>query len=156
MADDAIEDSREFEQVLTRLDALMKRSHGPAAEEIAPPPAVDDGIPVLTEIYAGEVTASVITEQDDELPVLTEVVAAQQPLMEDSVADEEKVDVMPEPSREALAEGILAELMPMMREMIACVLQEELHYAQQTLMAKLAGEAERVLRQRLLQESKPK
>lgn len=151
MTGDIEEDDRQFERVLSRLDALMKHSHvSVPADDVGVEAAVD--VPVLTEIYRGEELVPLAVVDQEEAPVLTEFIRAP------GSADEGLVEVPEQalPTREQEVEMVVAELMPMLRDMVAEVVREELQVAQQSLSARVGREAERLLRQRLLQGSKPK
>lgn len=166
--EESAEENRQFEQVLSRLDALMKRSHAlaPVDESPANDPAdeASDDVPVLTEIYHGAgLLASSVAEQQMP-PLLTEFVEEPQvevelPALAVSRVDEPVEELaVPEPPRshEQEVESVLAELMPNLREMIARVAQEEFFYAQQNLVLRVGQEAEQALRLRLLQKFIPK
>lgn len=159
MDEDTTEENRQFEQVLNRLDALMKRSHAPLpADEPGADVAGEEavaGIPVLTEIYRGEIVLPVAVAEQEAPPLLTELVSVPQPDAEEAVSEPELPE-QPQSSREQQVESVVAELMPKLREMIAQVVQEEIYYAQQNLSLRISQEAEQVLRQRLLQEITPK
>jgi len=161
--EDIAEENGQFEQVLSRLDALMKRSQG---QDVPEPPAA---VPVLTEVFVGGVLTPIAVVEQEAPPVLTEFVAP--PLVEDEVVEEapeesptaeavvepDEVSVMlPPPLSVQEVDALLTELMPMFREMIARVAQEEFFYAQQNLMLRVVQEAEQMLRLRLLHEAKPK
>ena len=168
--EDTAEDNRQFEQVLSRLDALMKRSHASAPVEesgVNVPADEASDVPVLTEIYHGAGLLMVAASEQEAPPLLTEFVAVPQdipaieePVVEAGVVEEQVAEpAVPDPpplSREQEVEAVLAELMPTLREMIARVAQEEFYYAQQNLMLRVSQEAEQALRLRLLQKPKPK
>ncbi len=164
MAEDTGEEKRQFEQVLNRLDALMKRSHAPMPVDEPPvSSAGEEGaadIPVLTEIYHGAELLPVDVAAENVPPLLTEFIVAPQfdvnvPVVE-AVAPEPELSGQLQPLSEQQVESVVAELMPKLREMIARVVQEELFLAQQAVLERLAIEAEHLLRQRLLQETIPK
>lgn len=146
MADDVADEARQFERVLTRLDALMKRSQVAEAGEGGA--VVHDDIPVLTEVYAGESPAPAGLVQDAP-PVLTETVAGQ---MRPPEAYVQLADMAAVAMHEQQVETLLTQMMPEMREMIARIVREELDQVQQTLAGRLEIEAEHLLRQRLLNE----
>lgn len=173
--EESTEDNRQFEAVLSRLDALMKRSHPSPLPQDAEEFAAD--VPVLTEIYQGAVLQAVGVAEQEAPPVLTDYVMAPPApemalpeVVEDVVAEASAAEAMPAPAsveppvsleplastREQDVETIMAELLPMLQEMVAKVVQEELYYAQQNLTLRIGQEAERLLRQRLLREVKPK
>lgn len=159
MAEDTADEDRQFEQVLNRLDALMKRSHAPLPEDHSEMDAAEAAlpdVPVLTEIYCGPELLSVVVEEQTVPPLLTELVSAPLPVVIEAVVSEPELPKQPQLSREQEVESVVAELMPKLRERIASVVQEEFFYAQQNLSLRISQEAERVLRLRLLQETKPK
>lgn len=152
--DDTTEENRQFEQVLNRLDALMKRSH--ASE------AVDESevcVPVLTEIYLGAALSPYAVAGLEAPPLLTEFVSLPQLAVEAPAAaglvPEPELPAQPLLSREQEVESMVAELMPRLREMIALIVQEEIHSAQQNLASRIGQEAEQALRLHLLQKSEP-
>lgn len=168
MTEESTEDNRQFEAVLSRLDALMKRSHPsplPQGSE-----EVEADVPVLTEIYQGTVLQTVGVAEQEAPPVLTDYVMAPPEVVEDVAGEASAAEAMPAPAsveppvsleplaptREQDVETIVAELLPMLQEMVAKVVQEELYYAQQNLTLRIGQEAERLLRQRLLRDVKPK
>ena len=162
--EDTTEENRQFEQVLNRLDALMKRSH--ASVPIDEPglgvagEASDASVPVLTEVYRGAELLPVSVAEHEAPPLLTEFISAPQLVVEasavEALASVAELPMQPWSSREQEVESVVAELMPRLREMIARVVQEEIFYAQQNLSLRISQEAEQVLRLRLLQGTKPK
>ncbi len=151
MTGDIEEDDRQFERVLSRLDALMKHSHvSVPADGVDIEAAVD--VPVLTEVYRGEELVPLAVVDQDDAPLLTESIR----IPESVVADVAEAPEQVPPTREQEVEMVVAELMPMLRDMVAEVVREELQAAQQSLSARVGQEAERLLRQRLLQGSKLK
>ncbi len=159
------EEDGQFEQVLTRLDALMQRGHvsSPAETPVPEAPLEEAAgtepiegvaeIPVLTEVFYGIELLPVI-DLEQELPRTTNGPVAESPF---EIAA--PISVLPEPvapSREAEADFVLAELMPDISEMIRSAVQQELSELQLKLSSRLCQEAEQVLRQRLLETTKPK
>ncbi len=177
MSEESVDDDGQFEQVLSRLDALMKRSHEPVVQPPIPPSPVDDmpfqivsggddpgdasgDIPILTEVYQGAALIPVLVDAAEEVPVLTEALPVPSAGQDERV---QEVDLMqradpepPEVSLEAQVDAVMIELMPLVRAMMARVVQEEVMQMQQVLQARLVGEAEQVLRQRLMEGVKPK
>lgn len=134
------EDTRHFEQVLSRLNALMKHSRGTqdSPEEVARPPlvepltqvestlnsepalhdALDDAIPLLTDIYVGQI---------DNLSHV------EPPLLDNS----------------AYVDKVIETLMPELRVVLELALGEEMEKAKTTLLSRLHGEIAAALRMHL-------
>lgn len=148
MADDAVDENRQFDQVLMRLDALMKHSQGGDAGEEKEAATMHHDVPVLTEVYAGESSAPATLEQDAP-PVLTDTAPGQMRLAEAYV---QLADMAAVARHEQQVEALLTQLMPEMREMIGRIVREEFDQLQQTLAGRVEIEAEHLLRQRLLNE----
>jgi hypothetical protein len=163
--EDITEENRQFEQVLNRLDSLMKRNHLRVQEEapgvdVAGVEAMPD-IPVLTEIYHGGALPSVAIAEQEALPVLTGLVPAALPVVEQGAVEEEVLPAMefppqPQLSSEQEVESMVAELMPKLRETMSMLVQEELLHVQQNLSLRMAEEAEQLLSRLLLEAVKPK
>ena len=155
MATDSSDEDGQFEQVLTRLDALIQRNYSPSLpdrplmkftlENVEPEPAVpesfsaetaDSEIPVLTEVFQ---------RTDHTVPTLTETAPVA-----------EAPDESGRLSRAEEADFVLEELMPGLRKMIQLIVQQELADAQQKLSQRICLEAEQVLRLRLLEPPTPK
>ncbi|OIQ86328.1 hypothetical protein GALL_318320 [mine drainage metagenome] len=164
--EDISEENRQFEQVLNRLDSLMKRNHLQVKEEapgmdVAGVGAVTD-IPVLTEIYYGETTLpSVAIAEQETLPLLTELALAALPVVEQAAVEKEQLPVLeflpqPQLSCEQEVESMVAELMPKLRETMSKLVQEELLHVQQHLSLRMSEEAENLLSRLLLEAVKPK
>jgi len=161
VAEETTEENHQFEQVLNRLDALMKRSHVTASaeepEQHAPVDEASADVPVLTEIYHGAALLPVAVEAQEAPPLLTEWIAAPQAEAVSAVVDEAMdAPAAPQVSVEQQVEAVVEALMPEIREMVARVVQEALVSAQQNLSSRIAQEAEQMLRQRLAQEFIPK
>lgn len=121
------DDNRQFEQVLDRLDALMKRSHAaPAdtpsspvseAQEGEQPPRLswEDGIPLLTEIYEGAAWPA-------------------------------------NPTRQPFARELVERLTPDLHDVITHVLEEEWTRMRHEITARLVNEVTAALQQRALRE----
>lgn len=161
MTEETTEDNRQFEEVLSRLDALMKRSHAPElSREVEASGDVVPDVPVLTEIYQGEGLVPVRVSDEEAPPVLTEFVSMPH------VDGESFVDKQPETqaviavasasSQAQALNAVVEAVMPMLREMVENVVREELFYAQQNVTLRVVHEAEQMLRQRLLQDVKPR
>jgi hypothetical protein len=135
------EDTRHFEQVLSRLNALMKHSRGTqdSPDEVAPTPplvepltnvestlnsepalndALDDAIPLLTDIYVGQI---------DNLS------RVEPPLLDNS----------------AYVNKVIETLMPQLRVVLERALGEEMEKAKTTLLSRLHGEIAAALRMHL-------
>ena len=157
MSDQASEDDRQFEQVLSRLDALMKRSHGAVAvEEAVETQEVSSSdqsdVPVLTEVYTGpelsplELVASAPPVLTDML--ITVVREAVQHDAQGVLSSEEGEEASPLPRDDARLdiEEIIASLLPAMQARMALVIQEELQAAQEAIAHRVKDEAEALLR----------
>lgn len=144
MAED-YDSNRQFEQVLNRLDALMKR--GQTAEPIAPPaipatPALVETMPTEVAPESAEApeessdTPFVLLEAPNEIPVLTEVYDGTQP---QESRDEGSM----------LAEAVIDALMPLMLENLDIIVAEEAARMQQNIAERLRVEIASTLRDRL-------
>lgn len=160
MTEAATEDDRQFEAVLSRLDALMKRSH---ALESSGEPEASEGVgsiadvPILTEVYQGAGLVQVRASDEEVPPTLTDFVSM--PPVEVAVSTDvpEKVtDAVPAMTQEQELNAAIDAVMPMLREMVENVVREELFYAQQNLTLRITHEAEHMLRQRVLAGVRPK
>lgn len=118
-------DDERFEEVLERLDALVRRGQPDADLPPPPPPAVSEAsIPVLTEIYR---PGSAEAEPASGQPALPELSTA-----------------------EKLEQAVAAAL-PVMTEVLEQVLAQTVRPALDQAIADLRPQMEAVLRQRLLQ-----
>lgn len=136
---DPTKENQQFEEVLSRLDALMRRGHAGVAMPPAyiPPPAE----PAAIEINDGGNPPPVfVLEEVAEIPVLTEVYDGTLPLSERR------------PSHE-LAEAFIDALMPLMLENLDLIVAEEAARMQQNIAERLRLEIGEALRQRLQQKS---
>lgn len=144
---DSTENNEQFEQVLSRLDALMKR--GQTAEMPAPPtapPTRDEAATaeqaVLAEQPAIEPepgpssTPFVILEEPAEIPVLTEIYDGE---TAHSATDEGS----------ELAEAVVDALLPLMLENLDIIVAEEAARMQQNIAERLRVEIAATLRERL-------
>jgi hypothetical protein len=136
----------QFEQVLSRLDALMKRGQ---LTEPAPPPNLsqESPEPVLEEISVTEsplaeesATPFVILEEAIEIPVLTEVYEGAVP------------DTAAHARGEELADAVIDALMPLMLENLDLIVAEEAARMQQNIAERLRIEIAEALRARLQQQ----
>ena len=157
MSDQASEDDRQFEQVLSRLDALMKRSHGAVAveeavetQEISSSDQSD--VPVLTEVYTGP-ELSPLELVASAPPVLTDMLTTvvREAFQHDAqgvLSSEEGEEASPLPRDDARhdIEEIIASLLPAMQARMALVIQEELQAAQEAIAHRVKDEAEALLR----------
>jgi hypothetical protein len=141
VADEPVDN--QFEQVLSRLDALMKR--GQATEPAAPPaPEITLMPPEIHEDVAAESapaqqddsTPFVIIEEAADIPVLTEI-------YEGTVATD------PSGSGEELAEAVIDALMPLMLENLDLIVAEEAAKMQENIAERLRIEIAEALRLRL-------
>lgn len=145
MADDASRENQQFEQVLSRLDALMNRSHaggGPAApfppDSPAPEAPADDAATAIPPPPEPDSPPLFVLEETAELPVLTDVYEG--PLRTSSPVAE---------VHEASAEAVVDSLMPLMLENLDLIVAEEAARMQQTIAERLRFEIAEALRQRL-------
>lgn len=145
MADDASKENQQFEQVLSRLDALMNRSHAGGTTAPLPP----DSPPPVPEPVDDAETATLpspdadrpplfVLEETTEIPVLTDVYEGPfqtaSPLADDN---------------DASPEAVIDALMPLMLENLDLIVAEEAARMQQTIAERLRFEIGEALRQRL-------
>ena len=131
--------NQQFEQVLSRLDALMKRSQ--VAE--APAPAMPEPIAAAQEPATPPEESStpfVILEENVEIPVLTEIYEGEVP------------EARPG-SGEELADAVIDALMPLMLENLDIIVAEEAARMQQNIADRLRIEIAEALRNRLREKS---
>ena len=136
---DPSKENQQFEEVLSRLDALMRRSHPGTAMPPAytPPPPTE---PAASEINdAGNPELLFVLEEVTEIPVLTEVYDGTLPPTERR------------PSHE-LAEAFIDALMPLMLDNLDLIVAEEAARMQQNIAERLRLEIGEALRQRLQQK----
>lgn len=155
MSDQASEDDRQFEQVLSRLDALMKRSHGAVAvEEAVEMQEVSSSdqsdVPVLTEVYTGP-ELSPLELVASAPPVLTDMLTTvvREAFQHDAqgvLSSEEEASSLPRDDARLDIEEIIASLLPAMQARMALVIQEELQAAQEAIAHRVKDEAEALLR----------
>jgi hypothetical protein len=134
--------NEQFEQVLSRLDALMKRSQAgdvtvPPVPETAPSPYA-----TMPEETASEESSTpfVILEETVEVPVLTEIYEGPSPASQSGKGEE-------------LADAVIDALMPLMLENLDIIVAEEAARMQQNIAERLRVEIADALRQRL--QAKP-
>lgn len=140
---DSTDNNEQFEQVLSRLDALMKR--GQPTEIPAPPaapstpteaPAVPAEQLAVESELASSSTPFVILEEPAEIPVLTEIY------------DGEAAPAATDEGSE-LAEAVVDALMPLMLENLDIIVAEEAARMQQNIAERLRVEIAATLRERL-------
>jgi hypothetical protein len=141
VADEPVDN--QFEQVLSRLDALMKR--GQATEPVIPPAPEMTLMPSDTQAdvadesapaHQDDSTPFVIIEEAADIPVLTEI-------YEGTVATD------PSGSGEELAEAVIDALMPLMLENLDLIVAEEAAKMQENIAERLRIEIAEALRLRL-------
>ncbi|HEY3328062.1 MAG TPA: hypothetical protein VGK14_12985 [Novimethylophilus sp.] len=132
-------DDDRFEEVLERLDALVRRGQ-PESDPPPPPPAVSEAsIPVLTEVYRPELEEAVPHEPASEDAALPEL-SAEEKLEQ---AMDAALPVMTEVLENALAQTVrpalnkaldqaIAELCPQMEALLRQRLQQALAQEDQT------------------------
>jgi hypothetical protein len=146
MADES-GDNQQFDQVLSRLDALMKRSQvgevqAPATPETLSASQEPTKKETLTESALtpeDSNTPFVILEENIEIPVLTEIY-------------EGAVPEVTSDSGEELAEAVIDALMPLMLENLDIIVAEEAARMQQNIAERLRIEIAEALRARLRQK----
>lgn len=140
--------NEQFEQVLSRLDALMKRSQTadtivPLVPEIAPSPYAttpEETVSEPTSFPEESSTPFVILEETVEVPVLTEIYEGPSPAPQPGTGEE-------------LADAVIDALMPLMLENLDIIVAEEAARMQQNIAERLRIEIADALRQRL--QAKP-
>lgn len=136
--------NEQFEQVLSRLDALMKRSQTgdttvPPVPEIAPSPYAatpEETVSEPTSSPDESSTPFVILEEAVEVPVLTEIYEGPSPASQSGTGEE-------------LADAVIDALMPLMLENLDIIVAEEAARMQQNIAERLRIEIADALRQRL-------
>lgn len=153
---DPEEDNQQFEQVLTRLDALMKRSHGippnDAAEE-TDTQMLEITLPPLdaTDAAATEMPAAAPEENcDAPVFVLEEKEAANIPVLTEVYDGALSLQPPPDP-REETIDSIVDALIPLMLDNLDMIVAEEAAKMQLAIADRLRSEIGETLRQRLLQ-----
>jgi len=142
VADEPVDN--QFEQVLSRLDALMKRGQvtepaiPPAPEITLMPPGTthEDAAAESASSHQDDSTPFVIIEEAADIPVLTEI-------YEGSVATDQPG------TGEELADAVIDALMPLMLENLDLIVAEEAAKMQENIAERLRIEIAEALRQRL-------
>lgn len=136
--------NQQFEQVLSRLDALMKR--GQAAGDMAeaapgplPETTRDEAAPDSSSAPADSGTPFVILDEPTEIPVLTEIYEGTVPPAQPGTGEE-------------LADAVIDALMPLMLENLDIIVAEEAARMQQNIAERLRIEIAEALRARLRQQ----
>lgn len=135
-------DEDRFEEVLERLDALVRRGQ-PENDPPPPPPAVSEAsIPVLTEIYEPE-------------PQLAHGPSASSAETLSAAESSAPIPTAPGLSTEAKLEQAMGSVLPMMVDILAAALAQkvrpQLEQALDRILDDLRPELEEMLRQRLRQ-----
>jgi hypothetical protein len=140
-------ENTQFEQVLSRLDALMKRGQ-PTEPAALPEPLPATTKPLGEEASGMEALSSdesatpfVILEEAIEIPVLTEVYEGTLP------------DAPSQGSEDELADAVIDALMPLMLENLDLIVAEEAAKMQQHIAERLRIEIAEALRARLRQQN---
>ncbi|HEY8118376.1 MAG TPA: hypothetical protein VIE91_03990 [Methylophilaceae bacterium] len=126
MSEQAPENNQDLAQVLGRINALMK--HGDKSA-----PALDDEIPLLTEVYEGEPLTFTSHRPKPASPDTTEIIEGL----------DSKLSVTG-PTHE-----MLNELLPLIQAAVRTAVQQELANAEQKLRSKIEVDVLESLRQRL-------
>ena len=132
--------NQQFEQVLNRLDALMKRSQGAEARAPAAPEPITASLEPAAAPQEESSTPFVILEENVDIPVLTEIY-------------EGEVPEAPPSSGEELADAVIDALMPLMLENLDIIVAEEAARMQQNIADRLRIEIAEALRNRLREKS---
>ena len=122
MTDELTPDNQQFEQVLTRLDALMRRGQSTPTGDI----------PVLTDIYQ-ENDAQRLALAINNLPLAGEA-----------------TDDAAKPSHAEQVESLMADLAPLIENAVEIAVLHQLAELELSLRAKLQVEIKQALRERLL------
>jgi len=122
MTDELTPDNQQFEQVLTRLDALMRRGQSTPTGDI----------PVLTDIYQ-ENDAQRLAPAINNLPLAGEA-----------------TDDAAKPSHAEQVESLMADLAPLIENAVEIAVLHQLAELELSLRAKLQVEIKQALRERLL------
>jgi hypothetical protein len=141
VADEPVDN--QFEQVLSRLDALMKR--GQATEPAIPPAPETTLMPPGTQ--ADVAAESAPAQQDDSTPFVIIEEAADIPVLTEIY--EGTVATDPSGSGEELADAVIDALMPLMLENLDLIVAEEAAKMQENIAERLRIEIAEALRQRL-------
>ncbi len=132
MAQDASGDNRHFEEVLHRLDALMKRNQagGAAADDIMTDPPAFVILPPPAESWADDVAAAPpAADGEEDIPLLTEVYPEELPPPTPAdgspTASQDTLQALLPPLLEALDHAIREET-ARLREALAARLKQQL------------------------------
>jgi hypothetical protein len=149
MADDALPENRHFEQVLHRLDALMKRNQGSSeAADIMPGPPTFVILPPPEETWsdAGEISTSADTlgvGTSDAIPLLTEIFHGDLPAASPSETSGSSADVL------------VKELLPPLLSALDSAIQQETARMREALSMHLEQQIADMLQQHLHRTGKP-
>lgn len=128
MSEQTPEENQELAKVLSRINALMRHD-----APDTPPPAFDEQIPLLTEIYEGEPLVF-SAHSLDEFPALRQIAGY----------SENSGQIPPE-----VIEILLQEMNPVIKSAVKAAVEQELAKSTQALCAKLEAELIQSLRKRL-------
>lgn len=148
MAEDASKENQQFEEVLSRLDALMHRTHAGGAtaplptDAPAPQEVAEDAETAAPPSPEADRPPFFVLEEIAELPVLTDVYEG--PLRTASPVGDDN---------EASVEEVIDALMPRMLENLDLIVAEEAARMQQTIADRLRFEIGEALRQRLQEKN---
>lgn len=141
--DSQTEEQQQFEQVLHRLDALIKRGQGQPPVETAELQQDADaaGDDLEASLEAAQAPDDAVSPQADAIPVLTEIY-------------EESGDGIPLlleeiPSDDTQAETLAARLLPELTETLERLVEEESRRFRAALQERLQDEVAALLKQRL-------
>jgi hypothetical protein len=150
MTDDREAENQQFEQVLSRLDALLKRKHGdlPKTPATPEPPtfAILPSLPTETaENLAPEPPEGIGNQAPPPaerfIPVLSEVYEGKLPLRK-----------LSDTSYPEVTDALIEALLPAILDILDRALQEESLKMQHSLSSRMRTEMAQALRQRLLTE----
>ncbi|HQR50338.1 MAG TPA: hypothetical protein PKW44_01720 [Methylophilaceae bacterium] len=138
------EDTRHFEQVLSRLNALMKHSRGSLDSPDGMAPATPSA-----ELFAPQAESGSGTEQ---AAVLQDALPGTIPLLTDiyeGEIDEASPIALPLQDNSAIVNAFVEALMPQLLEVLERMLGEEMEKTRATLLSRIEVETSAVLRQHL-------
>lgn len=128
MSDQLPAENHELAQVLNRINALMKHGQPPAEM-----PVFDEAIPLLTEIYEGELLT--FTSRNEDFPTLNQIASP----------GNDVPDAIPA----ELIETVLSEMMPLIQAAVKKAVRQELENAEQSLGSQLEADVLHAVRERL-------
>lgn len=128
MSDQLPAENHELAQVLNRINALMKHGQPPAEM-----PVFDEAIPLLTEIYEGELLT--FTSRNEDFPTLNQIASP----------GNDVPDAIPA----ELIETVLSEMMPLIQAAVKKAVRQELENAEQSLGSQLEADVIHAVRERL-------